>query len=170
MEKRFFFGRTLSLGNLCIVLLLTLTWIVLSESISLQTAASGIAISILSMLIFRRFLPLPSTLKLNPIRFIVYLFYLFGHMYISAIKAIMLIFKKSEYGIIKLKTQISNHFLQTMLANSITFTPGTISLDLEDNVITVLLLRDSSQSREESLKSAEAAKCSLEKLLLKAEK
>ena len=170
MKKKVPLHRFLNMNNLYVIILLTLVWVVLVESFSVFSIIAGIAISTFSVLIFRHFLPLQKYTEFRFFRFIAYLFFLFGNIYVSAIKTIMLIFKETSFDTITLETRLSNPFLQTMLAASITLTPGTISLDVKDNTITVLFLKETSQSLEESRISVEATKDKLEKLLLKAEK
>ena len=170
MKKTVHFYRLLNMNIIYAIILLTLVWVVLAESFSVFSFAVGIVISTFSVLIFRHFLPLKKNTGFRLFRFIAYIFFLFGNIYLSAIKTIMLIFKEADYDTITLKTQLSNHFLQTMLAASITLTPGTISLDLKDNTITILFLKEKLQSREEAHKSMEAARDKFEKLLLKTEK
>ena len=152
------------------IMLLTLAWVILTESFSIYSLAAGIAISIISVYIFDRFLPLPKIDNFSPLRFTVYLFYLFGNVYVSAIKTIILIFKDADYDTVTLKTRISNRFLKTMLANSITLTPGTISLDLKDDAISILFLFDRSKGQELSREAVEKTKLSLERILIKAER
>jgi multicomponent Na+:H+ antiporter subunit E len=40
-------------------------------------------------------------------------------------------------GIVKVKLELKSEFARTMLANSITMTPGTISVDLVDDILFV---------------------------------
>ena len=41
-------------------------------------------------------------------------------------------FKKNNPGIVKIKTDLKNEYAQAMLANSITLTPGTITMDIAE--------------------------------------
>jgi len=151
-------------------MLLTVVWMVLVEKFTLPLLAAGVVISAGSLYIYHRFLPLPGITDINLLRLALYPFYLIVELYVSAFGVIKLIIAGAAVDVIEVKTGISNRFLQTMLANSITLTPGTISLELRDGRIRVLLLKRKTESHEEAQKTGEATIHKLEKLLLKAQR
>jgi len=53
-------------------------------------------------------------------------------------------------GIVKIKTELKSEIAQTMLANSITLTPGTLSVDLKDGNLYVHWIDVKSQDVEEA--------------------
>ena len=55
-------------------------------------------------------------------------------------------------GIVKIKTGLKSEIAQTMLANSITLTPGTLSVDIKDNYMYIHWLDVKSQDVEEATK------------------
>ncbi|MGO1651113.1 Na+/H+ antiporter subunit E [Senegalia sp. (in: firmicutes)] len=71
-----------------------------------------------------------------------YFFILIFEIYISAIDLIKSIIK-NEYNpsIIELKLNIKDPLLITLVANSITLTPGTITVDKNANHLTVIYIR-----------------------------
>jgi len=152
------------------VMLLTAVWVILVEKFTLPLLAIGVAISSCSLYLYHRFLPLPRITNINLLRLTIYPFYLIRELYLSAFSAIKLIIAGADVDVIEVKTKISNHFLQTMLANSVTLTPGTISLELKNDKITVLLLKRKTENHEEAQKSGEAAIRKLEKFLLKTQR
>jgi len=152
------------------VILLTGIWIILSESITVVTAVSGAVISIACVFISTKMLPVQKIKNVKISRLILYLFYLFGQIYLSAFKVIKFIFTGADVDIINVKTKISNSFLQTILASSITLPPGTISLELKDNVITVLRLKSRTKDFCDAETAGEAIKGKFEKMLLKMQK
>ena len=159
-----------SKNNLYTIIILSIAWVLLSENISIPIAVTGIIISICCVFFSFRFLPVSRTADINLFRLFIYLFYLMGQVYLSAFKAIKLIFKGAEVNVVEVKTQISKNFLRTIIAISITLTPGSISLDLKDDIITVLLLSEKKYDLQDKENAAMSIKKTLEKNLLKAEK
>lgn len=152
------------------IILLTGTWIILSEDFSIVTLVSGIVISIVCLIISTRLLPAQKIKNVKIFRLVFYIFYLFGQIYLSAFKALKLILTGADVDIVNVKTQITNSFLQTILANSITLPPGTISLELNDNVITVLRLKKKTDDSLDAMSAGESIKGRFEKMLLKMQK
>jgi len=91
-------------------------------------------------------------------------------VYLSGFNAIKLIITGADAGTIEVKTQLSSGFLRTLLANSITLTPGTVSLDLNNDTITVLLLTGKTNAGKDTEDTAASIKGTLEKMLLKVQK
>ena len=74
----------------------------------------------------------------NPVRWISWLVYLFGPFAVGLVKANFdvasrVITGKINPGIVKVQTGLKSDFAVTMLANSITLTPGTLTVDLDDS-------------------------------------
>jgi multicomponent Na+:H+ antiporter subunit E len=149
------------------IILLTVVWIILRESLTVMTAATGLVISVCCVLFSRRVIPLSKTEGIKPLRFIIYLFYLLGQIYIGGIMAIKLILFDAHVEIVEINTQIKNRVLRTILVNSITLVPGSVSLDLSEEKITVLWLTKYPPDIE---KADELLKGKLERVLLKAQK
>lgn len=55
-------------------------------------------------------------------------------------------------GIVKIKTELKSELAQAMLANSITLTPGTLSVDIRDGYLYVHWIDVKSQDVEEATK------------------
>jgi multisubunit Na+/H+ antiporter MnhE subunit len=151
-------------------ILLTAVWLILVEKITLPLLAVGIFVSAGSLYVYHRFLPFPKITGISLFRLTLYPFYLIGKLYLSAFKAIKLIVSGADVDVIEVKTEISNSFLQTMLANSVTLIPGATSLELKDGIITVLLLKKKTNNHEETKKAGEAMIHKLENFLLKAQR
>jgi len=150
--------------------LLTAVWVILAEKFTIPLLAAGVFIGAGSLFLDRRFLPLPKIAAVKLLRLTLYPFYLFVELYLSAFSAVKMIVAGADAEVIEVKTRISNSFLQTMLANSVTLTPGTISLDLKDGKLTVLLLKKKTESREDAQKAGEAVIQKFEKFLLKTQR
>jgi len=154
-----------------IILGLTLIWLILIGSFSILSLCLGLGFSIVSIYICRRLLPSSETIKdVNLFKIALYPFYLIFAVYLSAFNAMKFIFTGTNVSVIEVKTRISNGFLRTILANSITLTPGSASLELKDNTITLLWLNGKNESRNDAQKAGETIKNKLERILIKAEK
>ena len=73
----------------------------------------------------------------NPVRWFVFLGYLIGPFFVSLAKANIdvayrVITGKINPGIVKIQTDLKTDLGVTMLANSITLTPGTLSVDVDE--------------------------------------
>jgi len=99
-----------------------------------------------------------------------YLFYLIGQIYIGGISAIKIILFGAHVEIVKIQTHIRNKVLRTILVNSITLVPGSVSLDLSEDVITVLWLKRKTSGAPDIDNADEILKDKLEGMLLKAQK
>jgi len=141
---------------------------ILRESYSLFTIISGVVIGIVCLIFYRIFFPLPKMAPIKPLRLVLYLFFLFGQVYIAGFTVIRIIFTTAYVKIVEIRTQISDKLLRTVLVNSITLVPGSISLDLDEDKITVLLIRRTAPTADDD--PDELLKGKLEKMMLKAQK
>ena len=74
---------------------------------------------------------------LNPIRWFIFLAYLIGPFFIALTKANLdvayrVITNKIKPGIVKISPELKTDLGISMLANSITLTPGTLSVDIDE--------------------------------------
>lgn len=154
------------------VILLTVIWIILRETIDLATIATGVFLSLCCVYFCRRLIPLPKTPKIKFFWFMTYLFFLFGQVYLAGLLAIKIILTDAHVEIVEVKTKLSSIFFKTLLVNSITLVPGSISLGLKDDKITVLWLKQKTGNTDnDSFEDAEEILLSkLQKMLIKAER
>jgi len=152
------------------IILLTVVWMILRESFTVVTAVIGLVLGVLCVLLSRRFIPLEKTDPVKPLRLIIYLFYLLGQVYVGGMATIKVILFGSHVEIVEIETKIRNRILQAILVNSITLVPGSVSLALEENTITVLWLTRENISQSHIDNADELLKGKLERLLLKAQK
>ena len=154
-------------NTVLIVIGLSLIWLILLEGFTILNLALGIVISAVSVYICHVLIPLPKIAgNINLFRFALYPFYLVGQVYVSALNAVKLVFTGADVDIIEVQTRITNPFLRTILANSITLTPGSVSLELKDDLITQLWLKGKKESHQDAEKAAELIKRKLEKKLI----
>ena len=151
------------------IIALAAVWVLLKENVLLSTIVAGIVLSICCVFFCRRFLPLVRSKNINPFWLPVYLFFVIFQVYLAGLKTIKLIFTGADAEIIDIKTGLSNDFIKTILANSITLIPGSISLALKNDTITVLWLKEKKLDLQDAQKDGESIKSKLEKILLKVE-
>ena len=124
------------------IVAMTLTWIILSENLSIMTVIMGVVFAVACIEISLRLLPLPAVGKINVFRLLIYPFYLIGQIYLAGFSTIKLILRGARIDVVLTKTAISNNFLRMLLANAITLTPGTATLNMEDDQLTILYLKE----------------------------
>ena len=77
-----------------------------------------------------------SLRMLNPVRWFIWLVYLFPFMYAMARANIDVAYRvltgRINPGIVKISPNLKNDMALTILANSITLTPGTLSVDVDE--------------------------------------
>lgn len=115
-------------------------WILLSWSFSTQELAVGAVVSLAVALFSARFFIHEKAFWLfNPLRFFTAIFYWLGVFMVELVKANVDVAKRCfggcknvNPGIVKVPVNLRSDYTQAALANSITLTPGTITLDISE--------------------------------------
>ena len=127
--------------------LLFLFWILINGKVTLEIAIIGLilcAAVYLFACVFLRFSFKKDLIFVKSLGLmIVYLVLLVIEVVKSNLNIITLIWshKTPEPKIAHFKVQLKSNFLRVLFANAITLTPGTITIDLEENNYTVHALR-----------------------------
>ena len=127
---------------LYLFILLFIIWIALTSSFNWQELSTGIVISlVLSLFLYRRY----SDLGLPPLEgrriafFFIYLLVLFKEIITANLDVAYRVLHPKmpiKPGIVVIKTELKQDLAKMILANSITLTPGTFTLDiLGDNLL-----------------------------------
>ena len=134
------------------IIILTVVWTILREDLSVISAATGAVLSTGTVIFCNKLLPLPGTSGVNPLRLVIYLLFLLKEVYKAGFWAIKVILTGSRIEVMEMKTSLPHLLSRTFLANSITLVPGSISLNMKDDTITVLWLLEEKwmQSREKT--------------------
>ena len=140
-----------------IVLALTLAWMILIESFSLVGLFSGLFIGACCIYFSVRFLPLAKIQNVDFNKLITYPFFLLGQIFLSATYVSKIIFKGAKIDIVDVETKIENDSIRVMLADSITLTPGSVMLDLDEGKMVILWLRQKGSPDVEDMESHEIA-------------
>ncbi len=98
----------------------------------------GVALSIIVALLATRVLFQKKSYRmLNPLRWVIFFIYAFGPFFLAMAKANIdvayrVITGKINPGIVKISPNLKTDLGVTLLANSITLTPGTLSVDIDE--------------------------------------
>lgn len=97
----------------------------------------GLILSMIAGFVARTIFVKKSYRMLNPLRWIIFLGYLIGPFFVALTKANLdvayrVITGKIRPGIVKISPELKTDFGITLLANSITLTPGTLTVDVDN--------------------------------------
>ena len=94
-----------------------------------------------------RLLPQTWITNVNLAKLILYPFYLIGQMYLACFSAMKFVITDVDIDVAQVKTRLKDGLLRTLLANSITLTPGTVLLDMKDDMLSILYLKEKSKTQ-----------------------
>lgn len=124
---------------LAFIVWIILTWPFSEGSIDLQMTVAGLIASIIVAVLFHEILPKEHHIFVSPIRIFWFLVYL-PVFFFYVLKANLDVVYRALHpkmpinpGIVKIKTNLKTDSAITALANSITLTPGTLTVDLTDD-------------------------------------
>lgn len=148
-----------------LIIIITGIWIILHENLGVLTILSGIVIGTLSIAFTDYYLLLgdyKSSYHIPYLLMLKYLLYLLMQIYVSGILSIIRMLQgKTNVGIISFKTELENELYVCLLANAITLTPGTVTLDKSGQWLKVLCLHYSDEEED-----GEAVKSKFEEILM----
>jgi len=131
-------------SNIEVILLLFLMWIILFEEITSFVVITGILMSLVVVNFTNKFLlgrKYKSEYAIGLWTMIKYIIRLFYEMFISAIGVIPNItFNETYVKYVTVETELENDFLIAILANSITLTPGTVTIEQNGSTLRILAL------------------------------
>lgn len=134
------------------VTILTIIWSILNGKLSLFVVLSGIVCSVLVLRYTDRFLLGSSYHKVHQFKvlnMIKYFFFMIKSIYVSGFQMIgMIITHNINPSMVEIETDLEEDFQRTLLANSITLTPGTITVELNGNKLKVLWINKTTDDPE----------------------
>ena len=122
---------------------LLLFWVLLAGSLSVDTLMVGAAVSLVIALLFRDGLSFFTEFRFTPAAIVAgfrFYGYFFKELVRSNLKLAAIVLHPSlpiEPGIVKVRTRLKSRMGRLMLANSITLTPGTLTVELDGEWIYV---------------------------------
>jgi multicomponent Na+:H+ antiporter subunit E len=104
---------------------------------SIEEIIFGIILSVIIGIIARKIFVKKSLRMLNPVRWFKFLGYMIGPFFFGMAKAnfdvaYRVITGKINPGIVRISPKLKSDLGATMLANSITLTPGTLTVDIDE--------------------------------------
>ncbi len=111
-------------------------WLMLNGSLDMQIVISGLIISVLISALLCSRCQLFGNLRLTPKAFyttVIYIFVFLFDLIKSNIEVALIVLKPTlpiKPGIVEVKTQLKSKFARMLLANSITLTPGTLTVEI----------------------------------------
>ena len=120
-------------------ILLMLVWIAFTNTFATQEVVTGLILTAIISLLAIRLFTCCDLRILSPGKLIYLIQYIFVFM-IALIKSNLDVARRVlspslpiNPGIVKFKTKLTKNFAKMVLANSITLTPGTLSIDIVDD-------------------------------------
>jgi len=120
-------------------------WIILVGNLTLYTLISGAFVSAACILFTKKFMPLKAISNVRFSKLFLHCLFLIMEIYRHSFIVIRLIFTGAKADVVRMKTDIRSEFLQAILINSITLTPGSIPLnldDIKDELLILVLVKD----------------------------
>jgi len=118
-------------------------WLILTSSLHVDNILVGVVVSFSIAILYTKMFKHHKFEFINPIYFLVYLFILLKNIIISN----MQIAKRTlspdmelAPAIVAVKTNLKSNWKKLLLANSITLTPGTLTLDVKDDTLFIHII------------------------------
>lgn len=125
-------------------LLFLLAWIIFNGNITLEIMIFGVVIAAVMLAFMCKFMDYSLKKELNVYRksiyFLAYVILLIREIVkanLAIIPRILTIEEEMDPVIVKFRTSLKSDFTRMLLANSITLTPGTITVSLEEDEYTI---------------------------------
>lgn len=119
------------------------TWLLLTYSLSWQNLVAGAVIAFITTMVFSRFFNFNVMKALSPVRWfwmIVYIIYFTWQCVKANFDVAYRVLHPAmpiKPGIVRVRLSLQGSIARTILANSITMTPGTIAVDIIDDIMYV---------------------------------
>jgi multicomponent Na+:H+ antiporter subunit E len=116
-------------------------WLLLVYTLHYQEVIAGVGVALLTAVFFGKYLPLRPSELLNPVRWFWLLAYIpvFAYMCVKCnVDVALRVLSPGlqlKPGIVKIRTSLKSDIARVFLANSITLTPGTMTVELKDDVL-----------------------------------
>jgi len=131
-----------------------LMWLFITWSLDMKHLLVGVIVSLIVTILTRDLFPDELVRLLNPVRLlfgILYIPYLLYYILLANLDVAYRVlnpYLPIKPGIVKVKTSLKNEFARTILANSVTLTPGTLTVDVDDDNFYVHWINISSDNPE----------------------
>jgi multicomponent Na+:H+ antiporter subunit E len=114
---------------------LTIVWGIWNESFGVRTMVEGGVLSVVVLVATNRFLlrgAYHNVYRISPVTFLRYVGVLLVEIFRSGVHAIYVtITDRINVGVVDLPTEVSDSLVGVLVANAITLTPGTVTIDYD---------------------------------------
>ena len=134
--------------------LLFVLWMVLTANFQMSNIVVGIAVSFSISLLYTKLFIHKAFEFISPVWFMVYLYVLLKNLILSNIQISKRILRpdmKLSPAIVAVKTNLESDWKKLLLANSITLTPGTLTLDIKDDTLFIHVIEYDEGSNKENI-------------------
>ncbi len=118
--------------------LLFIMWLILTSNLQVSNIVIGMGVSFsIALFYVKLFIDTPFEV-INPFWFGAYLLVLLKNLIISNLQITKRTLSKDMElapAIVAVKTELKSDWKKLLLANSITLTPGTLTIDIKDNIL-----------------------------------
>jgi len=135
-------------------ILLFALWMVLTANFQIFNILVGIGVSFSIALLYTKLFTHKTFEFISPFWFLVYLYVLLKNLIISNIQISKRILRpdmKLSPAIVAVKTNLESDWKKLLLANSITLTPGTLTLDIKDDMLFIHVIEYDEDSNKENI-------------------
>ncbi len=125
-------------------LILFILWLVLSASLDMQNIIVGLGVSYSIALLYVKMFKDETVYRFSLYGLVLYLGVLFKNLIKSNLQINKRILSKNmniNPAIIAVETDLKSDWKKLLLANSITLTPGTLTLDIKDNILFIHIIQ-----------------------------
>ncbi len=134
--------------------LLFALWMVLTYNVQIFNIVVGLAVSFSIALLYTKLFTHKSFEFISPVWFMVYLYVLLKNLILSNLQISKRILSKDmklSPAIVAVKTNLESDWKKLLLANSITLTPGTLTLDIKDDMLFIHVIEYHEGSSKENI-------------------
>jgi len=134
--------------------LLFALWMVLTYNVQIFNIVVGLAVSFSIALLYTKLFTHKSFEFISPVWFMVYLYVLLKNLILSNLqisKRILSRDMKLSPAIVAVKTNLESDWKKLLLANSITLTPGTLTLDIKNDMLFIHVIEYHEGSNKEDI-------------------
>ncbi len=124
-------------------ILLFALWMILSANFELSNLAVGLSVSAGVSLLYIKMFQNEKIEMINPYYLFIYILVLLKNLIVSNLqiaKRVLSPDMKLNPAIVAVKTELKSDWKKLLLANSITLTPGTLTLDVKDDTLYIHII------------------------------
>lgn len=135
-------------------LLLFVLWMILTSNMQIANIFVGLGISFSVALLYVKMFSHSKMEMINPYYLFIYFLVLVKNLILSNLhiaKRVLSPDMKLNPAIVAVKTELKSDWKKLLLANSITLTPGTLTLDIKDDTLFIHLLECKDMDAKEQI-------------------